>query len=405
MTISTTKLYSTLFIIVIFLQLYLPSFKINIVIQLFFLIFFFIEKITATRYFLNIISPIILLFLLGFIGSIFNKFEIINFIKDITHFIKPILGLSVGYLFSKKINNFKNFIKSIVIVGFISAIIHFFILFFMSRIDTIAGIREFGKDNFLELFALFFLGFYNKFKKEELFSNRLLNRTIFYSLLLSCVFYFSRTMMIVALILFLSFHGYTLITRKTIKLLGVLSLSFVLFYVYLFSIKIDKNGQGIENFLYKIKIAPSEVFQSKIDRYDHNDLWDHWRGYESIRALDLMYDNSSSFIIGMGYGSLINLKFKAPLTSENNGMRYISELHNGYSYILYKTGIIGLFIYIYMLFQLYRSIYLEKKFTTIVISAIGIFFFFTTTTITGIYNSKDIVIFILGAMIFFKKNN
>ena len=37
----------------------------------------------------------------------------------------------------------------------------------------------------------------------------------------------------------------------------------------------------------------------------------------------------------------------------------------------------------------------------IFISGIGLFYFFTTLIITGIYNANDIVIFLLGAMLFF----
>ena len=53
-----------------------------------------------------------------------------------------------------------------------------------------------------------------------------------------------------------------------------------------------------------------------------------------------MKENPSSYIIGTGYGSLVNLKFKAPLGNED--MKYISRLHNGYVFVFYKTGIFGL---------------------------------------------------------------
>jgi hypothetical protein len=40
---------------------------------------------------------------------------------------------------------------------------------------------------------------------------------------------------------------------------------------------------------------------------------------------------------------------------------------------------------------------------SIFISAIGLMFLFSTLTITGIYNSRDIVVFILGALLYFER--
>ena len=68
-----------------------------------------------------------------------------------------------------------------------------------------------------------------------------------------------------------------------------------------------------------------------------------------------MNENPKSYFFGNGYGSLVNLKFKAPLSKE--GMRYISVLHNGYMFVFYKTGIIGLLLYLFFLVQLYLRNY------------------------------------------------
>ncbi|MFY8161994.1 MAG: hypothetical protein ACOVNU_11740 [Candidatus Kapaibacteriota bacterium] len=100
MKINSTKFYSGLFVIVILLQLYLPSFKLNLIIQLFLLaLFFYYEKVKVNIEFYKIISPLFLLFFIGFIGAIINNFGMFNIIKDISHFLKPITGLLIGYLF------------------------------------------------------------------------------------------------------------------------------------------------------------------------------------------------------------------------------------------------------------------------------------------------------------------
>jgi hypothetical protein len=404
MKITTTKLYSAIFVIVISLQLYLPSFRANVFIQIVALgLFFLFEKMTFSNNFLKTILPVILLVFLGFLGIQTKNYLAIDIIKDIFHFVKPLLGIFIGYFFYKKINNFKQFTQTIVLIGFVSAIVHFSIILFFSRIGTVSDLREFGKDNFLELFALFFLGYYKKFQNESLFSRKTNYNIILYSLVLSNILYFSRTMIVVAILLWLSIQGYTKITKTSIKILGMFMVLIVCFYAYLFSVKIDRDKSGMSSFFYKIKIAPSEILRTKVDRENHEDLWDHWRGYEAKRAFALMQDNPSSFIYGCGYGSLVNLKFWAPLSKDAKGMKYISELHNGYAFVLYKTGIIGICIYLTFLYLLYIRMYHYQDVGTIYISAIGLVFLFTTLTITGIYNTKDVIVFILGAMLFFQK--
>jgi O-antigen ligase len=284
-------------------------------------------------------------------------------------------------------------------------VIHFVTILFFSGLDTVSQIREFGKDNFLELFALFFLIFYEKFQHKQLLSNKLNHYIVVVVLTLSCLLYLSRTMMVVAIILLFSIYNYTKITKKTIQIFAVVCISVILFYSYLFSVKIDRNGTGVESFLYKVKIAPEEIFTAKIDRENHKDLWDHWRGYEAKRAFALMEQHPSSYVFGTGYGSLVNLKFYAPLSGDKKGMKYISELHNGYIYLLYKTGIIGLFVYFFFLYRLYKRAYVTPTFTTVIISAFGIIYVFSTLTITGTFNARDIMIILLGSLLYFEPQN
>lgn len=410
MKIKKENLYTILFVVVIFSQLYVSSFRFNTYLQIVVLASFFLyEKLSFSKSFFRQVLPLFYIFLIGFIGTLINKYDLINVLKDIFHIIKPILGCLIGYFFFKKIDDFKKFIKIIVYCGFFSAIIHFIILFTISDIfsGSISSIRQFGRDNFLELFALTFLVFYKKINKEKLFESRRNHQIICFVLMASNIFYFSRTMIGVFVILLLSLYGYTVITKKGLRIMGIVILAVISLYVYLYSVKIERANSGFESFLYKVKMAPAEVFVTRIDRENHADLWDHWRGYEAKRAFALMDKNPNSYILGCGYGSLVNLKFFAPLTEnyKDKGMKYISELHNGYIYVLYKIGFIGVFIYFLMLVRWYRVIYEEKNFITILISAIALIYLFTTLTITGIYNTRDIMIFILGALFYFKDKN
>jgi hypothetical protein len=404
MKVHADRFYINFFIILLLLQLYLPSFKVNMFIQIAALAFLAcLQQIIVSKKFIRQLIPVILLFVIGFIGTLLHRYHLYNFIKDIFHFLKPITGIALGYIIFKKVNNLEKFMKAVVTAGLISAVIHFLILIFLIRsTSSIEDIREFTKDNFLELFSIFFIVYYKKFAGEHMYRSKLYTRLIIAVLLFSCVLYFSRTMIVMGGILVLSVNGLTKITARTLKALSILTVCTLLFYTYLYNnASITRDKAGLEGFLFKIKNAPEEILNTNIDRENHADLWDHWRAYEAKRAIALMNESPSSYIFGTGHGSLVNLKFFAPLTGEPKGIRYISELHNGYIYVLYKTGIVGLLIYLSLLIRWYRFIYTRKGIITVLISGIGVIYLFSTITITGLYNGRDIIIFILGALLHF----
>lgn len=407
MKINKEQFYTYLFAIVLLLQLYVPSFRFNIYLQLLLLsAFVLLEKPTMSVRFFKTLSPIVIIISIGFIGMLFYKYKLYNIIKDVFHFIRPLVAMLMGYLFYRKINNFRLFVRTIVIVGFLSSLVHFYIMFFVnSSLENVSSLRENSKDNILELFALFFFSYYKKFKNERLFSRRLISRILYISILLSCIMYFSRTMIAMTILLLLTIHGHTIITKKTIKIISALVLLVLAFYVFLFSINIQRNKKGLESFLYKLKVAPAEIFKTKIDRQNHADLWDHWRGYEAKRALDLLKRKPEAYVIGCGYGSLVNLKFYAPLSGDAKGMKYISELHNGYIFVLYKTGIFGLAFYMIFLFILYTKIYLKRTFERTFISGIALCILFATLVIGSFFNGDPIMLFLLGTLLFFDEKN
>lgn len=410
MKISAGKFYSSLFVMVLLLQLYLPSFELNLLIQLAVLLgYFILEKITISIMFFKQLLFLMAILLLGCVGALFYKYEPYNIVKDIAHFLKPILGLLIGYFFYRRLNDFRLFVKTVVIAGILSAIIHFIIVGVFVDLGggSIERLRQFTRDNFLELFALFFIACNAKFGKEKLFSPSYLVYPIIAILAISGILYFSRAMIVLAIVMGLTLFGYTRITYRTIKILGVVVIAVGLLYGYLYTANIRRGKPGLEGFLYKVKMAPEEIFKTKVDRENHKKLWDHWRGYEAGRAISLMDKQPESYVFGTGHGSLVDLKFFAPLTGEKKGIRYISELHNGYVYLLYKTGIIGLLIYIILLFKWYFRINKGLSFERVVISATGLGYFCTTLIITGAYNPRDVIIFLLGGMFYFaeKKDN
>ena len=402
MKIAAHKIYLPLFVALLLLQLYLPSFKANVFLQIGALtLIMFAENVRFSAQFLKQLLPLVILLLLGFIGTLFHRYVLYDILKDIFHFLKPVVGLIIGYVVARRLNNVNGFIRGIVIAAIISAIIHLLIIIFLVRdLSRIESIRVFTKDNFLEMFGLFFIIYFKKLTGQEMINNVRHKRIYIVLLAVSGLLYFSRTMFILAFIMVMAAHGYTKISARTIKVLALLLFCVTGLFIYLNTANIQRDGKGLEIFLYKIKNAPREIFETKINREKHSQLWDRWRAYEAKRAIALMNEEPESYVYGTGYGSLVNLKFFAPLTGDKKGIRYISDLHNGYINILYKIGLVGSIIYIIMLVRLYRFINRGFTFANVMVSVIRLIYIITSLTITGLYNGRDIIIFLLGGMLY-----
>lgn len=359
-----------------------------------------------SRFSFGLISLLIMILITGVISSFFYQKNLFDWFKDILYFSKPILGILLGYFLVKKINNKKFFLKALIYTSFLFAIYHILTVFITTDFstDSINTIRnKNGLASPLELLALIILISSYRFDYLKVINRR--KKILIFTLVLSLILYFSRTMVVAFIIMLLAVNDYTKLTTKGFKYGISLMILIGLFYFYLFSIDLKRNQPGIESFLYKIKIAPSEIFSptKNIDIKNHKNLWDHWRAYESNLAYMQMKENPISFLNGYGFGSLVDLKFVAPLNEK--GMRFIPLLHNGYVNTLFKTGFLGLFFYISFLLLLYLQSYKNKnykdeKIIRNLVSAIGLYFIFTSLIITGIYNLEEKYSLILGGFLF-----
>lgn len=398
------NLRTLFFVLILASERYIPSFKINLFLILLFLGFFIFEskkKISLDVF--KILKPLFFIFILGFLGFLINDYVFEFIVKDILYFARPILVILVSFFLFQNEEKKENFLKAIVYFAFLTSLVHCFgVLFFGKISESISSIRgDFGLDNFIEIFAFYIIIFYEKKFKKPLIINFFLKYFILLIFLLSIYLYFSRTMLIMLLLIGLSVFGYLRLTKNRLKYILGLVFSVLLLYTVLYSIKLERNSKGYEALLYKIKIAPEEIFKTKINRENHKNLWDHWRGYEAKRAFALMGENYTTYVFGAGFGSLVNLKFKAPL--DKKGMKKISRLHNGYIFVLYKTGIIGLFIYFSFIFKLmnFKSSNNQNtiSFSTQIIRSLGLFYLFTSLIISGIYNPTNLILFVLGGFL------
>ncbi len=358
----------------------------------------------------NRLIPILFLLTLVFFIGVFGIFRLDNtldiYVKDIVYYSRPVLVVLASYFLIRKINDKEFLFSSIVVLGFIFAVFHLFkIVINYGRVSSIEDIRGYGgRYNHVELVGLIFIITVKKLKIKTYFT-RLTFNSLVLLLVISFIFYFSRVMLVVLVLYVMAYKGYFRLTSKGVKkiLLGTILLTIFLIIVNQFNV--DSNSQGIGGFVFKIQNSYDEIFKSldiETIKRDQRELWKHWRGYEAQRAIDrLNTGGSSSWLFGQGFGSTVDLGVEVNLANEK--IRYIPILHNGFVYVLFKTGVIGLFlylVYILYLYSFYKTRSRTKMEFTINRLIVGCAFYIglSSLVITGIFKPYDLSSLVLGSL-------
>jgi hypothetical protein len=217
--------------------------------------------------------------------------------------------------------------------------------------------------------------------------------------------YLARTNFIQFLILLIAMKGFLKINVKSITVLASIVLLSIIGYATILYINPKRNGEGLEAFLYKIKVAPIEPFKTKIKRDDWKDFNDNYRSYENIMTVRQMTnDGYKSLIFGQGLGSQIDLKQKLMLGDME--LRFISILHNGFMTVLLKSGLIGvilLIISIYLIFIKKKSqIPLVNNLNLLMIGS-GVYMIVSYWVFMGYYFAADTKSIFFGLIICYRE--
>jgi O-antigen ligase len=403
--ISKDKLLAVMFFLLLYFFNSKTGVELKFIVLFFFSAYFFLKRFKVYTDFLNMILPLIAIFIIALFSSVFYNPQFYDIIKDTLYLTKPIIAICFGCYFVQMFNNKRFILKALVLICFITSIIHILtiIIFLKGEWDT-ALIRYIGgKGSDFEAFIFSVFVVFLRKKEFDLFSKRF-KRWFIVVVFISITLYLSRTTFIALAIFLISFYGFTQINKKqVIYLIGVFAF-FVTFMVSLQFMDIDRQATGIESFFYKLQMAPSEIFDSEIDTSDHSQLWDGWRAYEAKKAFDTMGNEGSllPYISGMGLGGLVDLGFEAPLGESD--LQFIPHIHNGYVYVIFKSGVLGLLFLLFWLHSLYAGIYkstpaYESIMFNRIISGLGMYLTFSTLVITGIYNMGYTLAILLGLML------
>jgi hypothetical protein len=215
----------------------------------------------------------------------------------------------------------------------------------------------------------------------------------------SSFFYLARTNFIQFGVLFLGMKGFLVLNKKSLTIVGASILFIVISYSAILTYNPVRNGKGLDEFLYKIKIIPTEAFSTRINRNDWRAFHDNYRSYENIRTIEQLTRNET-FLFGEGLGGQVDLKQKVMLGDMM--LRKISILHNGFMTVILKCGFVGLFIYLFTIFWFFRNTSHEKLIQiNYIFVGTGVFLFISNWVFLGFYNqidSKSLIVGYLFAM-------
>ena len=230
-------------------------------------------------------------------------------------------------------------------------------------------------------------------------------KTIFLFVIGFSIFmYLARTNFLQLAILVLGIKGYFVLTKKSLQVLGIVSIGVLLSYGAIYYANPKRNGKGIEALLYKIKIAPEEAFKTKINKNDWKDFNDNYRSFENIITVkQVTADGFRAVFFGKGIGSTLNIGQKIK-TTDGSIIQYISIAHNGFMTIFMKSGLLGLLLLLAFLYLLYT----QKRDKNPLINQLNmllmgtsVFLVLSTWVFMGVYfklDNKSIIIGFIFAM-------
>lgn len=288
--------------------------------------------------YVRLIAPLLAVLALGAVGL--SGHQPRDVLRDLSFALTPIALLYVGYWLARGRAMWPRLLTVLVIGAWIVSVAHLCV--FAQHLDLLGADRdlirkEVGGTDELVAFALVVLVAARHLRLGRLLPNWLPLWLVLPVLLASSVLSFSRTQFAVGVVMLLATCGWLTRARRVLVLVGAVAV------LVLAAGALGSHDDGLDftsrivNFVDEIAFA---------DYADQADINRNWRGFESYLALKTMDAGSlAHWMFGYGFGAVVDLGFLIELGSDVP-LSAIPIMHNGYVYVLYKTGIAGLAAYV-----------------------------------------------------------
>lgn len=352
-------------------------------------------------------APMIVFMIIGLIGLYQNA--LYNVFKDFWYTANPVLALITGYILMRRIKDLSSLFRIVILASVAISLFHIlkFVINPSLLFEPVDILREkAGSGYFLTVLAIPIIVACRKNEIELFRGSTWITKSILALCLFSLVLSFSRTFWISLVLMLLQIYG--VLSIKNLKKILLLCVIIISFLVFMFLIPPSEQTGPDATLRGKAAYSFKEIV---IRNYvAKKDIAQNWRGYESFRAIKTYLEGSGTqYITGRGFGTLVDLGFHIKLGGEKE-FRYIPILHNGYMYILVKTGLVGLFIYLYFFIRIIsqgrkyeRTSFTDVRLAGNLIVALSIVILATTFVIAGFFNKSTLLpaIMLLGALLGF----
>lgn len=344
---------------------------------------------------IRFLYPLLAAFGVGLLFSFRNNLS--DILRDVFYFLNPVIFMLLGTLYARQMT-LKSFLLLIIYAGtFISLIyvLRTILLFGFSAIDLQQEVRSVvGVGNTVTVLALLMLIFAGKYTLLETVQLSRWRYPMLGVNALALVFFGSRTYTGIFLLGLIAFAFPFL--QRNFRRYAALGVVVVLMIIVLLTVSKD-------NFMVsKMLNSVSEVSVSSNAELDES--YENYRGFETFMAIQTYLDgNVLEKITGAGLGKLIDLKIYVELVGTER--RFIPVLHSGYAYILVKTGIVGILLFLLFLanvFKLVRKHQVQARLLGMMTITTVLALYFATFIVSGWFNMEFLLtILILGGFIYY----
>ena len=390
-------------LVAIIIALWAESVELSFVVAFAVLLLHFNARIS--RGLSQIVLLIMAMMAVGTLGIMTRQAGLYGFVKDVVYFLRPLTVMLATYYAVQRLKSKADFYNLIVLVGFGFALFHLLDIGIglLRYRPNLQKFRElFGKLNHVEMVALFLIACIRDLPVKKT------RYTLFYKLAVavligSFLLYFSRTMIVVLVLMILAYYGYLKLNARG-AFMGLILLAFGAGFAFFLSQYEPDETQPqtvLTGFLAKIKNSYTETFEPiKFDTYlkDRRSLWPRWRAYEANLVLTEV-DRERKWLQGKGFGSTVDAGFELRLNGEM--IQHLPTVHNGVAYVYMKTGILGLLLYFTIFLVLYSYNYRtpedqsQKSYHRVLVAA-GFYMLAATMVVTGIFKPYMMVGFLIG---------
>ena len=345
---------------------------------------------------------LLLIILIGLVN--FTGHKVHDVARDIWILLNPALALTVGYILMQNMMDLKRLLRVFIIAATLLALLHLSKVAMHPEIlhKSALDIRGAGGYGFYEpgiALALFLAA--RKMKLKIFGEHVWLSCTAIFLCSASFIVSFSRTLDVVLILIFLSVFGWINFYSRIKVIIFSLVIVAIIGIGFMFP---ASHGNGVHpEMSEKILNSFQEI---KIKEYrDMREVGGHWRGFETAKALETFRNGTlPEYFVGRGMGALVDTHLFTPLGPIN---RFIPVMHNGYMYLLVKTGILGLCLYLLLFYRLVRvgtildsSECISMKYCGRLLVGFSLAFLSSTYVMSGMYGGAMLsTTMLLGALL------